>query len=82
MQIRFLSKFDIQSTGETLKINSRSSKSNYFFPMSECCFYVSLIHHLGQVIERRQGSFYSLYSVVTLKIRSRSPKSNQIFNPF
>ena len=34
---------------------------------------------------RRQSAdkvhFDSLYSVVTLKIRSRSPKSNQIFKP-
>ena len=26
-----------------------------------------------------KSHFYSLYSVVTLKIRSRSPKSNQFF---
>ena len=39
------------------------------------------IHQLVQEIECRQSSFYSLYSVVTLKIRSRSPKSDQIFKP-
>ena len=34
-----------------------------------------------QEIECRQAHFYSLYSVVTLNIRSMSPKSNQIFKP-
>ena len=39
------------------------------------------IHQLVQEIECRQGSFhfYSLYSVLTLKIRPKSPKSNQFF---
>ena len=54
----FLSKFDIQSTGVTLKMRSRSPKSNHFFPMSQWCFYASLvkIHQLVQEIECRQGS--------------------------
>ena len=62
---------------------SRSPKSNNFCPMCKWCFYASLvkIHQLVQEIVCRQGSFYSLYSysVVTLKIRSMSPKSDQIF---
>ena len=60
---------------------SRSPKSNIFCPMSKWCFYASLvkIHQLVEEIVCRQGSFYSLYSVVTLKIRSMSPKSEQIF---
>ena len=60
---------------------SRSSKSNNFCPMSKWCFHTSLvkIHRLVQEIVCRQGSFYSPYSVVTLKIRSMSPKSDQIF---
>ena len=46
----FWSKFDIQSAGVTLKMRSRSSKSNHFFPMSHWCFCVSLvkIHQLFQ----------------------------------
>ena len=36
-------------------------------------------HQLVQEIECRQGSFYRLYSVVTLRIMSRSPKSNHLF---
>ena len=56
-------------------------KSNNFCPMSKWCFYASLvkIHQLVQEIVCRQGSFYSLYSVVTLKIRSMSINSDQIF---
>ena len=59
---------------------SKSPISNIFYPMSKWCFYASLvkIHQLVQEIVCRQASFYSLYSVVTLKIRSMSPKSNQI----
>ena len=34
----FWSKFDIQSTGVTLKMRSRSPKSNNFFLMSQWCF--------------------------------------------
>ena len=55
----FWSKLDIQSAGVTLKMRSRSPKSNHVFFMSEWCFYVSLvkIHQLVQKIECRQGSF-------------------------
>ena len=39
------------------------------------------VHHFGSR-DRVQTSFlYSLYSVVTLKIRSMSPKFNQDFKP-
>ena len=60
---------------------SRSPKYNNFCPMSKWCFYASLvkIRQLVQEIVCRQYSFYSLYSVVNLKIRSMSPKSDQIF---
>ena len=129
----FWSKFDIQSAVVTLKMRSRSPKTNCFFPLSQWCFCSSLvkIHQLVQEIECRQGlflqslycgdlkirsnlqtiptlqymkfgqnptfgsrdrvqtsfflveigKFYSIYSVVTLKIRPRSPNSNQIFKP-
>ena len=63
------------------KIKSMSQKFNHFLSISQWCFCTSLIkiHLLIQEIECRQCSFYSLYSVVTLKITSWSPKSNQIF---
>ena len=52
-------KFDIQSDGVTLKMRSRSPKSNNFFLMSQWLFCVSLvkIQQLVQEIECRQGSF-------------------------
>ena len=52
-----------------------------FFPMSRWCFCASLvkIHQLVQEKECGQASFYSVYSVVTLKIKSKSPKSNKSF---
>ena len=34
----------------------------------------------SEVRERERLNFYSLYRVVTLKIRSRSPKSDQLFS--
>ena len=63
----FLTKFDIQNTCVTLKMKSRSSKSNHFFPMFHRCFCASLvkIHQFVQEIEYRQGSFLqSLHSIV------------------
>ena len=48
---------------------------------SEQCIYTSLvkIHPLVQKIGSGKTDFYSLYRMVTLKIGSRSPKSNQLF---
>ena len=61
----FWSTFDVQSAGVTLKMWSRSPKSNHFYPMSLCTF--------GQNPQIGSGDksadkahFYSLYSVVTL----------------
>ena len=42
-KLLFWSKFDIQSAGVTLKMRSRSPKSNHFFPMSQWCFPASLV---------------------------------------
>ena len=58
-KLSFLSKFDIQNASVTLKMRSRSPKSNHFFLMSQWCFCASLvkIHQLIQEIECRQGSF-------------------------
>ena len=78
----FWSKFDIQSAGVTLKMcQCHQNLILNFCPMSKWCFHASLvkIHQLVQEVVCRQNSFLSLYSVVTLKIRSMSPKSDQIF---
>ena len=64
-------------------MRQRSPKSNHFFALSHWYFCASLvkIRILVQAIECRQGSFFnSLYSVMNLKISSRSPISNQSFN--
>ena len=72
----FWSKFYIQNAGVTLKMRSKSPKSNHFFPMFQWCLCASLvkIHQFIQEIKCRQVSFYNLCSVVTLKIRPRSRK--------
>ena len=53
------SKFDIQSASVTLKMKQRSPKSNHFFPLSQWCFYASLVKIclLVQEKECRQSSF-------------------------
>ena len=75
----------------TLKIRSRSSKSNHFFPPSWWCICASLVKFQPLVEEIlcthifyciNKAHFFSIYSVVTLKIMSRSPKSNHFFAPF
>ena len=76
----------------TLKITSRSSKSNHCFPPSWWCICASLVkfHPLVKEIMctrtfyciNKALFFLSIYSVVTLKIRSRSTKSNHFFAPF
>ena len=69
----------------TLKIRSRSPKSNQFFPPSLGCICASLVKFQTLVKEImcrhtfyciNKADFLSIYSVVTLKISSRSPKSN------
>ena len=74
-----------------LKIRSRSPKSNQIFKPSQRYNIWSLarIRPLVQEIGCRQvcfffvkiWKFHSFYSVMNLKIRSRSPKSEQIFKP-
>ena len=69
---RFWSKFDIQSAGVTLKIRSRSLKSNHFFPMFHWCFCTGFVSKSIYWCRRQSADkahFYSLYSVVTFKIR-------------
>ena len=77
----FLSKFDIQSAGVTLKMRSRSPKSNHFFPMPQWCFCANLvkIHPSVQEIRVQTMLIFSLYTVATLKIRLWSSKCNKIF---
>ena len=83
----FLSSYSVV----TLKIRSRSPKSKHFFALSLWCIYASSVKFqpLTKEILCTQtfyfinkaplGSFLSIYNVVTLKIRSRSPKSNYFF---
>ena len=71
----FWSKFDIQSAGVTLKMMSMSQKSN-FFP---CLSGVSVqVWSKSTNWFRRQSAdkahFYSLYSLVTLKITPKVTK--------
>ena len=72
----------------TLKIRSRSPKSNQFFPPSLWCICASLVKFQPLVIVCTQmfycinkAHFFSIYNEVTLKIRSRSPDSNHFFPP-
>ena len=66
----------------TLKIRSRSLKSNLFFHPSLGCICASLVKFQPLVKEImcthfyciNKAHFFSIYNVVTLKIRSRSPK--------
>ena len=64
----------------SLKIRSRSLKSNQLFPYFQQFIYTSLvkIHPPVQKIVCKKADFYSLYRIVTLKIRSRSPTYNQL----
>ena len=71
----------------TMKIRSRSPKSNHFFAPSWWCICASLVKEIlctqtfYFINKDPLGSFLSIYNVVTLKIRSRSPKSNHFFSP-
>ena len=79
----FLLRFDIQSAGMTLKMRSRSPKSNLLT--------ISIIQYIkfGQnpsfgssdrVQTSSYGSKFDIQSAgVTLKMRPRSPKSNHFF---
>ena len=81
------------SLAVTLKIRSKSRKTFQLFIMSKCYIYANLVksitmfskenyvpptHQLVQEIECRQSSFYSLYSVVTLKISSCGDLENKV----
>ena len=74
----------------TLKIGSRSPKSNHFFPPSWWCICARLVKFQPFVKEIlctqtfyciNKALFLSIYNVVTLKIRPRSSKSNHFFPP-
>ena len=62
----------------TLKMGTRSPKSNQFFSMSQQYSCTSLIHSRDRVHTNHFPT--NLSSPVTLKMGSRSPKSNQFFN--
>ena len=65
----------------TLKMGSRSSKSNHFFSMSQQyrCTSLVKIHTFIQETGCRQAISNNLSPHVTLKMGSRPPKSNQFF---
>ena len=65
----------------TLKMESRSSKSNQFFSMSQeyRCTSLVKIHLLIQEIGCIQPLSNNLSPPVTLEMGSNSPKSNQFF---
>ena len=78
----------------TLKIRSRSPKSNQFFASFLWCICASSFKFkllvkevlctqtLYFINKASLGSFLGIYNVVTLKISSRSPKSNHVFPPY
>ena len=65
----------------TLKIMSRTPKSNEFFPPFQQCIYTSLfkIHTLVQNIAQGNPILDISKCRGDLKIKSRSPKSNHLF---
>ena len=65
----------------TLKIKSRSPKSNQLFTTSQHCIFASFIKICSLVQKIKSGNEISHLKkvAVTLKIKSRSPKSNQLF---
>ena len=77
-------KFGGLSLAVTLKIRSRSPKPIQLFIMSKCYIHANLVefHQLVHDIVHTSTfwlKFGSLSPTVTLKIRSRSPKPNQLF---
>ena len=67
----------------TLKIRSRSPKSNQLLASSLQCSCASFVKtiHLFRRYRVGKPNLISFHGLVTLKIRSRSPKSNQLFPP-
>ena len=70
------------SPAVTLKMRSRSPKSNQLLNLSQWYIHASLVkfHPLVQEILCIQEIFTPFNPPVTLKMRSRSPKSNQLLN--
>ena len=80
----FWLKFGSSSPALTLKNRSRSPKSNQLFIISQSYIHANLVEICQPVHEMMHRStfglkFSSLSLAVTLKIRSRSPKPNQLF---
>ena len=76
--------FGSLSPALTLKNRPRSPKSNQLFIMSQCYIHAKLVEICQPVHEiwctqALLLKFGSLSPAVTLKIRSRSPKPNQLF---
>ena len=85
-QAPFGSKTGSLSQPLTLKNRSRSPKSNQLFIMSQCYIHANLVEVCQPVHEIMVHTstfglkFGSLSPAVPLKIRSRSPKPNQLFD--
>ena len=73
----------LKKVAVTLKIGSRSPKSNQFVPPSQQCICASLVKICSLVQKIKSGNEISHLKkvAVTLKMMSRSPKSNQLFTP-
>ena len=70
------------SLAVTLKIRSRSPKPIQLFIMSKCYIHANLVkicNLFHEILCTFWLKFGSLSPAVTLKIRSRSPKPNQLF---
>ena len=80
----FWLKFGNLSPPQTLKNMSRSSKSNKLFIMSQCYIHANLVairqpvHNIRCTQALLGLNLAVLSPAVTLKIRSRSPKPNQL----
>ena len=79
----FWLKFGSLSPALTLKNMSRSPKSNQLFIMSQCYIHANLVEirqpiHEIWCTQALLGLNLAVSPAVTLKIRSRSPKPNQL----
>ena len=81
----FWHKFSKLSPGVTLKIRWRSPKHNQFNIMSWCYMHENLVKSANRLMRCPASKhffllkFGSLSPAMTLKIKTRSPESNQLF---
>ena len=82
-QAPFWLKFGSLSPAVTLKNRSRSPKPNHLFIIPQCYIHANMVEICQPLYEMMHTStfwlkFGSLSPAVTLQIRSRSPKPNQL----